>query len=306
MTRPLVSLVLVTYNSERVLPALFDSLGQTSYEPYELIVVDNGSTDGTVPLIERRRPDATLLENKPSPGYGAGCNEGARHARGDFLVFLNPDIVVTPNWLDILVGCFERGDRVGIVSPEVLPPDWRPREAEHPAVEAAAVPGCTMMVSRPAWDDLGGFDEAIFLYWEDTDLCWRAWLRGWRVLESLETHAFHDEGSGGGGSRSFAGEEMKNALYVTLKLRRGRHVPLAVLGRAASTLAKAILWRRADVLAAWRWNAAHLRSTLELRRQLRDGVDDEQVAELERRIARHGRRRLRERLLARLSPRVAD
>jgi len=306
VTRPLVSLVLVTYNSEEPLPALFDSLETATYEPVELIVVDNGSTDGTMSLVERRRPDATLLRNEPSPGYGAGCNQGAARTRGDFLVFLNPDIVVSPNWLEVLVACFERDGRVGVVSPEVLPPGWRPREADVPSVELATVPGCAMMVSRTAWEDIGGFDETIFLYWEDTDFCWRAWLRGWRVLEALETHVFHDEGHGGGGSRSLAGEEMKNALYVTLKLRRGRRVPLVVLGRAASTIAKAVLWRRADVFAAWRWNIAHLRTTLARRRQWLDAAGEQRVAELERRIAGQGRRRRRERLMARVDPRVSD
>jgi len=62
VTRPLVSLVLVTYNSEEPLPALFDSLETATYEPVELIVVDNGSTDGTMSLVERRRPDATTFQ----------------------------------------------------------------------------------------------------------------------------------------------------------------------------------------------------------------------------------------------------
>jgi len=305
VTRPLVSLVLVTYNSEAPLPALLDSLEATTYEPYELIVVDNGSSDGTVPLVERRRPDATLLRNAQGRGYGAGCNQGAARAQGEFFVFLNPDIVVQPGWLEALVGSFERYPRLGIVSPEVLPPGWPPRDAGVPPTEVATVPGCTMMVSRAAWDDLGGFDETIFLYWEDTDLCWRAWLRGWRVLETLETHAFHDEGHGGGGSRSLAGEEMKNALYVTLKLRRGRSVAPVLLGRAASTLAKAVLWRRTDVFGAWRWNVTHLRTTLERRRRCLDDVGAEQVAELERRITGHARRRRRERVLARVASRAS-
>jgi GT2 family glycosyltransferase len=305
VTRPLVSLVLVTFNSEAVLPPLLDSLALTEYSPYELIVVDNGSTDGTLAVIEDRLPDATVFRNSPSRGYGSGCNQGAAAAHGDYLVFLNPDIVVRPDWLSVLVECFERDPELGVASPEVLPPGWRPRDTPERSVEVSTVPGCSMMVSRAAWTELGGFDERIFLYWEDTDLCWRAWLRGWRVLETLGTHVFHDEGSGGGGSRSLAGEEMRNALYVTLKLRRGRRVPLVLAGRAGSTLAKALLWRRVDVFSAWRWNAVHLRSTLALRRELLHGLDDERVAALERRIAGQTRRRIRERLLARVRPRLA-
>jgi GT2 family glycosyltransferase len=306
VARPLVSLVLVTFNSERVLPAFFDSLDQTAYAPYELIVVDNGSSDGTLSLVEARRPNGTLLANPASRGYGTGCNQGAGHARGDYLVFLNPDIVVAPNWLDELLACFERDPAVGIVSPEILPPGWRPRMSDERAVELATVPGCTMMVSRRAFADLGGFDETMFLYWEDTDLCWRAWLRGWRVLETLGTYAVHDEGHGGAGSRRWAGEEMKNAIYVSLKLRRGRRLPGALLGRGASTLAKGLLWRRADVFGAWHWNATNLRSTLAARRRLLEGVSGERAADLERRIGAQRRRRLRERVLERLSPRFAS
>ncbi len=306
MASPLVSLILVTFNSERVLSAFFDSLAETTYGPYELIVVDNGSADETLPLVRQRRPDATLFENPASRGYGTGCNQGAGHAHGEYLVFLNPDIVVPPHWLDELLASFEQHTDVGVVSPEILPPGWRPRTSDESAVELAMVPGCTMMVSRRAWEQLGGFDETIFLYWEDTDLCWRAWLQGWRVIETLGTYAVHDEGHGGGGSRRWAGEEMKNAVYVTLKLRRGRRVPLALLGRAASTLAKGVLWRRTDVFAAWRWNAVHFRSTLAARRCLLDGVSAQRAADLERRIAGQRRRRLRERVLERVKPRFED
>jgi GT2 family glycosyltransferase len=306
--RPLASLIVVTYNSANLLPACLEALAQTRDAPYEVIVVDNASRDGTPDLIAERYPDVRLLTSGENLGFGRACNQGARMARGDLLVFLNPDVIVTPGWLATLARRPAEYPDAAIICPTTLYPDEPPPVAQRteskeqiagqlptqatvprlPVEETAAVPGCAMAMPRMAWEALGGFDERIFLYWEDTELCWRAWLLGWRVLADLEAYVYHERGGSAGGRRWDA-ELTKNGLYTYLKLMRWRRVvPFAAL-LAAKTLVKLARWRDPELLRAWGWNVRHLGFTLAQRRELarrRRGSP----ADLERRIAAHARR----------------
>jgi GT2 family glycosyltransferase len=288
MNELLASLIVVTYNSVDLLPAFFEALAVTEEISYEVIVVDNASQDGTPALVAERYPDVHLLANRENVGFGCACNQGARAARGNLLVFLNPDVIVTPGWLAILARRLAEYPDAAIICPTTLYPDEPPRVCSAPVEETAAVPGCALAMPRVAWEALGGFDERIFLYWEDTELCWRAWLLGWRVLADLEAYVYHERGGSTGGRRWDA-ELTKNGLYSYIKLMRWRRViPFAVL-LATKTLIKIVCWRQPELLAAWSWNFRRLGFTLAQRRELahrRRGSP----AELERRIAVHAQR----------------
>ncbi|MEO7911316.1 MAG: glycosyltransferase family 2 protein [Roseiflexaceae bacterium] len=288
-TTPLVSLIVVTYNSAALLPDFFAALGATSYAPYEVLVVDNASLDGTPQLVSADYPATQLIANRDNLGFGRACNQGARAARGELLVFLNPDVYVTTNWLTILVRRVAEHPDAAIICPTTLYPDQPVPIATAAVEEAAAVPGCAMLMPRAAWQKLSGFDEQIFLYWEDTELCWRAWLLGQRVLVDLEALVYHERGGSGGGGLRWDAEQIKNGLYTHLKLMRWRRViPFAVL-LAGKTFAKLVLRRQPELLDAWRWNWRHLGQTLAARRKLLHARRGDPAA-LERRIAAHVRR----------------
>ena len=288
---PLVSIVLVTYNDERFLPEYLRRLDATTYEPRELIVVDNGSTDATLELLRARRNRLHLIENAPSVGFGAACNQAAELAQGELLVFMNADVWVTPDWLAQLVKRMQEQADAGIVSPVTLPVYKGVEPSEQPYRDVAAVPGCAMMVRRSAWDELGGFEPHFFLTWEDTELCWRARLAGWRVLEDLEAHVWH---LGRGSWRRWAAEELHNGLYTHLKLMRWRRT-VPFLGIAAMrTAAKLVLLRDASLLRAWSRAFRKLPTArAERRRWLRDRG---RSRALERLVSAHWRRRRRERI----------
>lgn len=286
-TSPLVSLILVTYNSRALLEPFFAALGETRYAPYEVIVVDNASTDETVAYLTTQQPQVRVLAHPANLGFGRACNQGARIARGDLLIFLNPDVIVTPGWLEPLVQDMAAYPQVGIMCPATLYPDQSPSELSGSLRELATVPGCAMVVRRAAWEELCGFDEHMFLYWEDTDLCWRAWLQGWRVVEDQRSFVYHERGGSTRGRRWDA-ELTKNSLYSYLKLMRWRRViPFALL-LAAKTLVKLLLLRDPALLQAWGWNARHLGETLRRRRSLTRRNADLQA--LERMIDRQNRR----------------
>jgi GT2 family glycosyltransferase len=317
--RPLVSLIVVTYNSAAKLPEFFAALATTRYSPYEVLVVDNASADGSAAYVAEHHPQARLLANHENTGFGRACNRGARAARGELLVFLNPDVLVTPDWLDILVRHMAEQPDAGIICPQTLYPDEvglgarglrlvsvpnaadATPESQAPSLkpqasgvaETGAVPGAALMVRRAAWQALGGFDERYFLYWEDTDLCWRAWLLGWRVLEDLEAYVVHERGGSGGGARWDA-ERAKNALRTYLKTMRWRMVAPFATRLFATSLAKIVLRRSPGMLGAWAWNWRYLGETLAHRRELarRRRLDP---ARLERLAAIHERRGWHER-----------
>jgi N-acetylglucosaminyl-diphospho-decaprenol L-rhamnosyltransferase len=289
--RPLVSIVLVTYNDEEFLSEYFERLDRTEYSPWEHLAVDNGSTDTTLDLLRARGDRLTLVENTESRGFGSGCNQGAGLARGEFLLFMNADVWVTPEWLTRLVDRMEQAPDVGIISPVTLPLYKQPEESTTPYRDVAAVPGCAMLVRRAAWEELGGFDERFFLTWEDTELCWRARLAGWRVLEDLQSHVWH---LGRGNWRRWAGEELHNGLYTHVKLMRWRQtVPFFARSAVRSTVKFALL-RDLSLLRAW---SRLYRELPELLRERRRWVEDRgRSRALERLVRGHSRRRRRERI----------
>jgi GT2 family glycosyltransferase len=288
---PLVSIILVTYNDERFLPGYFEKLDETTYSPWEHIVIDNGSTDSTLELLRARGDRLTLLENDASCGFGAAGNQGSQVAKGKFLLFMNADVWVTPGWLGQVVSRMEQEPDAAIVSPVTLPLYKQPEATSGQYREVAAVPGCAMLVRRRAWEELGGFDERFFLTWEDTELCWRARLAGWRVLEDLRSHVWH---LGRGSWRRWAGEELHNGLYTHLKLMRWRRTAPFVARSAARTAVKLALLRDRALLDAWSRIYRELPDARRERaRWLKNG---RRSRELEQLVRRHEQRRRRERL----------
>lgn len=266
-TNAFVSLIIVTYNSVSLLPDFFEALTTTVYAPYEIIVVDNASHDETCHYLTSKQNHVRLLAKQHNSGFGSACNQGAKAARGEVLVFLNPDIRVTPDWLSILVEHLIAYHNSTILCPTTLYPDGMPQHTSTAVREVAVVPGCAMIMRKATWQQLGGFDEHMFLYWEDVELCWRCWLSGGRVLADLQAIVYHERG-GSAGDQQWDAERTKNSLYTYLKLMRWQRTVPFVAELLAKTLVKLIIGRGKGLVGAWRWNIVHLRQTLATRHHL--------------------------------------
>lgn len=207
------SVIVVAYNSRAYLARCIESVLSELAPDDELIVVDNGSTDGSADLA-LRYPRVRLLRGT-NIGYAAGNNRGAAHARGDVLVFLNPDTALHSGALGALLAPYEqRADAVLTTAclvhmgqPEIVNScgntmhytgltycrgAGRPRAAYDEPAEVDAVSGAAFAISRAAFEELGGFDESFFMYVEDTDLSWRARLAGCRCLYVAGAVVEHD------------------------------------------------------------------------------------------------------------------
>jgi GT2 family glycosyltransferase len=201
---PLVSVVVVNYNGEEHLTASLQALLESSYPAYELVVVDNASTDGSVALLRRigeRHPRVTVLFNQHNLGYAGGVNSALGLLHGKYLAALNADVRVSENWLEPLVSFLEAHREVGAVSPLILLDDEERINATGQDIHVTGVPfnrcldmprqvagvaplrvcglhGSAFVVRRELLDRLGGMDGHGFLYHEDVNLSWALQLMG--------------------------------------------------------------------------------------------------------------------------------
>jgi GT2 family glycosyltransferase len=254
------SIIVVNYNTRQTLLRCVGSLLPSLGADCEVIVVDNASADGSLEALETAFPSVTTISAPSNEGFGKGCNLGARHARGKYLVFLNPDTTVAPHWLEALVAPLEADGAAGLVTAKILLADrpdrintcgnvvhlsgltlcrglGHPKHAFDRSEEVHAVSGAACAISRDLFDHLGGFDEEMFLYVEDTDLSLRARLAGrfcWYVPDSVVFHQYLFRLTP---SKIFYQE--RNRYLMLLKTLRWR--TLAVL-LPAQLLAEVIAW----------------------------------------------------------------
>ncbi len=191
----LASIIIVTYNHRKYLAPCIGSVKNQEY-PHEIIIVDNGSDDGTADFIAETYPGVTLIRNK-NTGFGAGNNLGVRNATGDYLVFLNPDTVVEKDWLTNLIKPIREDHKI-ITTPKILLYDGsaintcgninhftgltftrglNDPPGSHDRVGAVSgISGACFAIRKEGFDRMGGFDERFFLYNEDSEFSWRAHL----------------------------------------------------------------------------------------------------------------------------------
>jgi N-acetylglucosaminyl-diphospho-decaprenol L-rhamnosyltransferase len=280
-----VSVVVVNHDGAEALELLLESLAASEHRPLEVIVVDNASTDGSGGLLAARA-DVHVVSSPVNLGFGRGCNLGAQHARGDLLLFANPDLVVEPDTVGALVRGLRRTPGAAVACATLLEPGYDRHVKEPRSQETAAMAAALMLVDAAHFARIGGFDPWMFLYWEDTELCYRSWLAGRKVLKVWDAVAVHELGGTGGGHR-FSGEQIKNGLYTHLKTRAWRAVLLFGGRMAAKTVIRGIGRRDPGVLRAWTVNAGDLRATLAKRRAVRGTATPEDRARLERLGSEH-------------------
>lgn len=216
---PLVSIIILNHNGKLFLESCLESVFASIYSPFEVIVVDNGSTDGSVEAAQNRW-NFTLVKKNSNTGYAAGNNAGIKLAKGEYLVLLNNDVIVDPSWLSKLVpSCIQCKTDFG--QPKVLAME-QPRiinsvgliihlagfgllkghgeidEGQYDNTQQTfGFHGACVLASRNAIERVGLLDEMFFAYNEDTDWSWRVLLMGLKVVcvpEALIYHRYRKQG----------------------------------------------------------------------------------------------------------------
>ena len=218
--RPVVSILIVTFNKCEYTFQCLETIRAYSDVPYELVIVDNASTDDTTGLLERLE-NATVIRNRENAGFLRACNQGADAARGEFLLLLNNDTQVPPNWLEKLVATARSYPSCGAVGAKLVFPTGRLQEAGSTVLsngvtrgrgrnsnplspdycsvkEAEYCSGACLLVRKDLFSGLGGFDERYSpAYYEDVDLCFGIRKLGYKVVVEPEVQVLHYEfGSG--------------------------------------------------------------------------------------------------------------
>jgi GT2 family glycosyltransferase len=201
-----VSVIIVNWNGRQFLAPCIASLQAQTYHDFDIVLVDNGSVDGSTALVREEFPFVTLIENKYNVGFATANNQAIRATEAEFVATLNNDTQVEPGWLEALVSAMDQAPDVGMCASKMI-------FAAKPGLINSA--GICLDRAAIAWDRLGGeqdtgangqpshvfgasagaalyrrrmldqiglFDEAFFAYLEDVDLAWRAQLAGWRAL----------------------------------------------------------------------------------------------------------------------------
>lgn len=223
MKQPLVNIIIVNWNGEQWLPACFKSLYEQDYHNFEIIFVDNASKDGSVSWVKRYYPKTRILVNKINLGFAGANNIGYKAAKGTYVHFLNNDTYVTKTFLTELVRVVEADPKIGGAQSKILLMDDPTR---HDSVGAYLTPtgflyhfgfakpdskkydkpfilytakGACMLFRKSVLDavtiDGNIFDPDYFAYFEETDMCHRIWLAGYRIVYAYKSVIYHKMGA---------------------------------------------------------------------------------------------------------------
>jgi hypothetical protein len=227
-TRERLSIVIVTYNNRERIGACLDSIGRADLPmPHEMIVVDNNSTDGTLDYLRGKQKEIKLIVNPLNLGYSRAVNIGIKAASSDLILILNPDILVLPGSIEVMIDYLDAHPQVGLAGCKLLNEDgtlqysvrrfldlrtylyrftplrglmagsaieryYLMQEWDHKDNRLVdwVLGGC-MLARKKALTDAGLMEEKYFIYFEDVDLCFSLWEKGWQVAYIAEAAMFH-------------------------------------------------------------------------------------------------------------------
>jgi GT2 family glycosyltransferase/glycosyltransferase involved in cell wall biosynthesis len=253
---PFVTVVVLNWNGLRLLPPCLDALARTTYDTgrWEVVVVDNASTDGSCEWVEGAHPWVRVRRNPANWGFGRGNNPAMRDAPGPYVVLLNSDTRVHPGWLQALVSAMEANPGAGAATAKLVFPPGGAHAGRIQNAGGMVLPdgggrdrgtvvangvvshepddgrydtpdevfffcGAAAILRKSALDEVGYFDERYFMYYEDLDLSWRLRLRGWTVQYVPDAVVEHvHAASSGEWSPLFTFNVERNRPLMLLKL----------------------------------------------------------------------------------------
>ena len=284
---PLASVIVLSYNASMFIEQCVRSVLESDYPNFEVIVVDNGSTDGSYELLRKlfgAIPNVRIMRNSRNLGFAEGNNVGYSDSRGEVVVFLNVDTVTEHDWLRRLVVALNSDATIGVAQPRLVSMEhpgsvdseggymdylgyiyllggWYATKPIRKTKEPFYAEGAALAIKRSVAESvlLGAsiFESDYFLYYEDSDLCWRVRLSGHKIVCVRESVVHHQRAyAAGGGSYTSAYNFTKNHIATLIKnygLRNLlRWLPIVLL---FESLGAALLARRAGNIALARIRA---------------------------------------------------
>ena len=237
----MISVIIVNWNGKHHLQECLDSLRQQTFRDFESIFVDNGSNDGSVEFVKSVFPEVNLIELNYNSGFCEGNNNGIKKARGEYIVLLNNDTRVVPNWLESIVQAFSEQPEAGFCASKIIyynEPELLDSAGDGISVSGAGFKrghlsqakdyntteyvfgacGAGMAFRKSVFDNIGLLDEDFFAIYEDVDISFRAQLAGYKCLFVPEAIVYHKVNSTlGKMSKFYVYNGQRNVEYVYFK-----------------------------------------------------------------------------------------
>jgi GT2 family glycosyltransferase len=314
---PLVSILVLNYNGMNFLKECFDSLKECNYSNFELVLIDNNSTDDSVVFIQENYPDVRIIQTLSNAGYSRAYNLAFREVKGKYLILLNNDVHVTPDWITRLVEVAEKDERIGALQPKIRSsiddgyfeyagasggfidkygyPFLRGRifytiEEDtgqyDDMVDVFWTSGAAMFIRASALEKSGDLDETFVHHMEEIDLCWRLHLAGYRLRVVPQAVIYH-----------YAGATIKSDSFKKLYWNHRNNIFMLIKNLQKQNLVKTVLARylldlinimfsmiKLDVIHAYAiarahvWLLTHLNMILRKRRVVQENrVTDDET-----------------------------
>ncbi|MDD2751787.1 MAG: glycosyltransferase family 2 protein [Candidatus Omnitrophica bacterium] len=299
----LVSVVIVNYNAKTYIEPCLDSVLKTNYDNFEVIVVDNGSSDASPEYLRRvsmEKPVIKPIFNKENLGPAKARNQGVDKAIGECIAFIDNDTTVHPDWIinalkvldsdpgigacqckliikntdNLIDSLGEYLGQNGFLVQVVLPGEEKDTGKYNDIKDIFAAKSAGMFVRRDLFVKIGGFDSEYFIYLEESDLCWRVWLRGFRVVLAPDSIVYHNFGTSSvvlperidyltkfHGTKNYIATWLKNAglknLFKVLPVHIGIWIAVALIFLSRGRF-KSAKWIFQGIL----WNARNFRKIM--------------------------------------------
>ncbi len=268
MKSPLVYIIVLTWNGKKDTLECLGSLKALTYPNYRVLVVDNASVDGTAEQVRSQFPNVELIVNKDNYRFAGGNNVGIEYAlskNADYILLLNNDTTVDPNFLAELVTTAESDDQIGIVGPKMYyytdpkriwyaggKIEWWKGWISHIGIreinseqycqtkETDFVSGCCILVKREVVEKIGILDTAYYIYGEDVDWCIRASRAGYRILYEPKAKIWHKLSVSTGGHLSWFKNwnKLKGQLRIMTKYAKWYNfftIPVGIVFNVAAS-----------------------------------------------------------------------
>lgn len=301
----LVSVLIVNYNGKKWLKGCLDGLLKQSYKSIEIILVDNGSKDGSIELVKKEYPKVRLVESKDNLGFAGGNNLAYQYAKGEVILLLNNDTVIEKDFIQNFIKGFAEIPKAGILQSKIvlMHPEntvdtcgsyltnstflyhyGNGKRADLPQYNnpfrVFTVKGAAMLIKRELIRKIGLFDNDFWCYYEETDFCHRAWLLGYQSWYWPYASVLH---GAGGTSLRFPNEfiqfhNFKNKLLSMLKNLEGMNlfgfIPLFILLNIGLSFVWVLQGRIKHAFSLYQaiwWNITHFSQTLKKRKDIQAG-----------------------------------
>lgn len=316
---PLVSVIILNWNGKKFLHTCLTSLTQITNPRIEIIVVDNNSSDDSVSYVRKNFPRVKVIASDKNNGFAGGNNIGAGVALGQYLLFLNNDTKVTKDFLAPMIEACKRDPLIGCIQPEMRVMNYPDlldeagayltmsgflyhygyrKEHRLPMYQSTRIifsaKGACMLVPKRAFDQIGGFDEDFFIFFEETDLCHRLWLAGYKVVYQPDSYIYHV--AGGDTTDTYTYERR---VYLTFKnmncsylknfgtLYMATIYPVFVVFQIGVLFYFFVSLRFGvvrEILRGWWWNLINLQTTLKKRNNIQQNIRKVSDVEIRRSI----------------------